>query len=515
VVARLSVVVDSRLRFELAEARSVLGEDELRNLIRSFEHKNPQHQKLRAMGFYPKNEPMILKTWEKDAKFLTLPRGGTDRLRAAVARVGAKVRFLDRRFGGKAIAEEDGIPDHKIKLWEHQATALDALIQRESCILRSPTGSGKSSTVIGLIARLKVRTIVIVWTGGLFAQWLERCCLELGLEKDQIGSIRGAKRRWKLKPITIAMQQTLAKHGVDEDLRSTFGCVILDEMQRTPARTVTAAIDPWPARYRIGVSASEKRRDGKECISFDLFGGGKEEDDARVVNIKTRALEEKGIILPVEVRAIPTRFEAPWWRTSEFMSADTGDSHDYGRLLDEMSIDDARNDLVIRFVRQEVDDDAQMIVFTLRRAHVHELDRLVNASKIKSGMLLGGGEWAKVFAETVAKIRGNELRAAVGTVQAVGVGQDFPSVEAGILALPLGNNPHLFRQIRGRICRSAAGKRRARLYVLCDLAVFGKAQLRQLNNWNDGNVVVLRDDAWVSVRDFLERRPALRLNPVG
>ncbi len=71
------------------------------------------------------------------------------------------------------------------------------------------------------------------------------------------------------------MQQSLCKANAAEwrAINSRFAVIICDEVQRFAARTFMDVIDKSAARYRIGLSASEKRKDGKECLIYDSFGG--------------------------------------------------------------------------------------------------------------------------------------------------------------------------------------------------------------------------------------------------
>lgn len=500
---KLSCIVDNRLRLELEEARSILGDDGVRFLVKGFEHENPTWKKLRAMGYFCK-EPRILKTWSSEGTVLTLPRGGTSRLRAAAERVGAKIVWLDHRSEGRTMLRGE-IRDHRVQLWPHQQVAVDKLIAKENCLLRAPTGAGKTTVALAMIAKLKIPSIVIVWTEGLLKQWTERCVSELGVDVSDLGLIQGSYRR--LRPITLAMLQTLASRGVDRELKDYFGLMLLDEVQRSPSATTQLVVDAFSARYRIGVSATIQRKDRKEFITYDLFG-----DIA--ADIPSKPLEETGVVLPVEVRAVPTNFRAPWWTASasfeieDIRSGEPG--RDYGRLLDEMANDKERNAVIRWLVRLELSEGAQLLIFTQRVAHAQQLDQWFSASGFVSGLLIGGAEYRKVFDETVEGIKSRRVRIGVGTVQAIGVGQDFPSVEAGILALPIGINPYLFQQVRGRICRSSKGKRHARLYVLIDQSVFGSSMLRSLHRWNDGNVVVLdRSRGWIGVSDYLRGQRAV------
>ena len=70
---------------------------------------------------------------------------------------------------------------------------------------------------------------MIVWCGNdLLEQWLARCEEDLGLDRNEVGIVQGARE--DVFPVTIAMQQTLAARSewVEEHKRD-FGIVIADE----------------------------------------------------------------------------------------------------------------------------------------------------------------------------------------------------------------------------------------------------------------------------------------------
>src|SRR5262249_21107270 len=77
-------------------------------------------------------------------------------------------------------------------------------------------------------------------------------------------------------------------------------------------------------------------------------------------------------------------------------------------------------------------------------------------------------------------LRDGEARVAVGTVQAFGTGIDIPSIEVGIVALPVFTNKPLLTQIKGRFCRPSPGKTQGTLYALFDENVFNVAQVAEI-----------------------------------
>ena len=487
---KLHVTIDSRIRFLLADARKVFGDAGVRELLKQFTHKNPTFYKARAQGFWSKESPKI-ETYgsSDDGQMITLPRGGMSRLRACARDKGVGLVFKDNRVAGELLGGEQ-IPNHQAydsqgracSLWDHQQRAMEAVLIKQNCLIRAATASGKTTTALALIARLKVPSLVIVWTQSLLKQWTERCAKELGLQPREIGIIRGGSRR--LKPVTIAMQQTLAR-GITREELNTFGLVIMDEAQRAPATTFFKAIDPFPARYRIGISADETRADHKEFLTYDLFGEIADE-------VSRKELETLGVVVKIEIILIPSKFTAPWWtRVQQFDDADLrSEQKSNHQLNEEIATNEQRNKLILDVAREEASKNQQLLIFTLLREHARKLDQQVSSYDIKSGLLLGGDEYAAEFDTTAAAVKAGTCRVASGTIQAIGTGNDFPRVSAGILAHPIRNNRQLFMQVRGRIARAFDGKQSGRLYVIYDEEVFGVSMIRNFIRWNGGNVFV-------------------------
>jgi len=502
------IVIDNRIRIR----KENVPEDAIRSLKQEFEHSNPDYFKRKALGFYVGNLSKTVKTWTEEdhvgQHWLSLPRGGLARVRKVLDDHDVDRCFDEQRTSGEIV----DIPDHKLTPYPFQERLIEAALEKKTCLLRAPTAAGKTCVAFAIASRLKLSTLVIVPNRAILDQWVRRAEKELGISKKQIGIIQGS--RFKLAPLTIAMAPSLAAKGVSASLARAFGLVLFDEVQRAPASSFFAAVDPFFAKYRIGVSADHRRKDGREFMTVDLFG-------PVAAEVTRKELIAAGYILDVGIRVIPTEFRADWYGRPDDEDPEDEEKNeeigkalfeeksiDTNRLYAEMADDDARNRLVIDAVYWGVKEQKEVtLVMSHRREHCRLLDLLIVQSGIlRTGFLIGGpGEDHLAFERTVTKIEAGELDVAVGTFQAIGTGLDLPKAAVCVASMPIAANRYFFNQVRGRICRAPKGKSGAWMVYLWDQHVFGEKHVRNLLNWNK-HVVVLDHGKWVDAKTWLRAR---------
>lgn len=486
--AKIVIRVDSQIRV----SKEILGDEDADALKLAFTFPNPDYTMKRLMkipGWW--NEPEEVGTWFETEDEMLFPRGCLRKVRDVLEERDLPYRLIDKRTEGSPCLKFPKYIGYDPRYYQEEGIA--AALKLQNCVIRLPTGAGKSLMAIVLAERIGLNTLVILPTVGLFDQWCQDARESLKLGKDGLGIIHRKKRI--LRPITAAVQGTLASCGIDEELKDYFGVLIVDECQKAAARTYVQVVDPFPAKYRIGISADERRKDRKDYLTNGLFGSVAYEK-------KRKELEDEGFIVDVEIRVVPTDFEADWYGLSK--NKDDEKTVDFNRLLDEMTSDEARNKLALKFAFQEAAEGQQVILLSHRVEHCQRLDRAFVSKQVPSGFFLGGPENRAAFQNTAAGIKDGSIRVGVGTYKALGVGVNLPAVGAGVATTPIGGNKFNFNQVRGRLNRKNKGKTKACMYWLWDRHVY-PSHLKNVIAWNP-TVKIFDKGRWIDARHYMKAK---------
>lgn len=136
-------------------------------------------------------------------------------------------------------------------------------------ILALGTGLGKTFIAICLISMLKVKTLIVVHKQILLDQWIER--IQQFLPNARIGIIQGSKIDIQDKDIVIGMVQTMTQRDYDRDQFKSFGMIVCDETHAMCSQTFNQIFFKVQAKYRLGLSATPKRKDGfDQVLNFHL-----------------------------------------------------------------------------------------------------------------------------------------------------------------------------------------------------------------------------------------------------
>jgi superfamily II DNA or RNA helicase len=150
----------------------------------------------------------------------------------------------------------------------YQVEALTAWLQhRGRGVVVLPTGAGK--TVVGLMAigRLALRTLIVVPTIELLAQWQRAVCEQLGLPEDTVGIVGGGRR--EVRDLTII---TFDSAAMPRRRLDGFGLLIVDEVHHLPAAQYRRIVSKAAAPCRLGLSATPERLDGRHHDLDTLIG---------------------------------------------------------------------------------------------------------------------------------------------------------------------------------------------------------------------------------------------------
>ena len=201
----------------------------------------------------PKDPPFVIKNMARVRENLvTIPIGRTDLIPN------------DYEIVDKRITVPVDFPDFRFDLRESQQAVYNEL--DDNCIINAWVSWGKTFTGLAIAGKLGQKTLVIVHTVPLRNQWAKEVEKVYGIKPGIIGSgkfdISG--------PIVIGNTQSLYRNI--KKIQKEFGTIILDEMHHVSSPTFSKVIDTSYARYKIGLSGTIERKDGKHVVFRDYFG---------------------------------------------------------------------------------------------------------------------------------------------------------------------------------------------------------------------------------------------------
>ena len=246
------------------------------------------------------------------------------------------------------------------------------------------------------------------------------------------------------------MQQSLRNPKIREMFIEEIGFVGGDEIQRFAANTFQEVLNEFPAKYRLGVTANERRRDGKHKLVHDTFG--KVIVDIPDVDIGSRR--------PAKIFMVPTRF----------YSDDYDESGSWTMLINELTENRKRNKLIVKCVTRSLKKKKLCLILTERKKHALWLRFYFEKRGYRTGLLIGhtspkeirNAKWKKSWkefmvgfdhekeADRVKKLGGQKkLDLIIGT-QKGDVSLSIRPIDHLHVTTPTGSNLERFNQQKGR-----------------------------------------------------------------
>ena len=210
-------------------------------------------QKLPSGKLNPKRQIEYLKNYGLlSGNILTIPQGRIDLIPEGY-------EIIDKR-----ILAEVPFPVPTLPLRSSQVEVFDSIT--DTCFINAKVGWGKTFTALHVAAKLGQKTLVITHTTNLRDQWIKDATVLFNMPIGKIGS---GVFDIEDHAIVVGNIQSLTKHL--PLLSKEFGTIILDEAHHVPASTFTEVIDSMYARYRIGLSGTMDRKDGRHVLLTDFF----------------------------------------------------------------------------------------------------------------------------------------------------------------------------------------------------------------------------------------------------
>ena len=204
-------------------------------------------------SYNPTDPPLVIKNMARiKTGLVSIPVGRTDL-------IPQDYEVVDKREVIKA-----DFPEFKFDLRDSQKAVYDEL--NDNAIINAWVSWGKTFTGLAIAGKLGLKTLVVTHTVPLRNQWAKEVEKVYGFKPSIIGS--GSFNT--SGPVVIGNTQTLYRNI--PEIRHIFGTVILDEMHHVSSPTFSKIIDTNYARYKIGLSGTIERKDGKHVVFRDYFG---------------------------------------------------------------------------------------------------------------------------------------------------------------------------------------------------------------------------------------------------
>jgi superfamily II DNA or RNA helicase len=251
--------------------------------------------------------------------------------------------------------------------------------------------------------------------------------------------------------ITVAMVQSLYKRT--EEVLPYTGHLVVDECHRAPSRTFNEAVSAFDSYYMTGLSATPFRRDKLSNLIFWYLGDNAHEIDKSL-------LEAQGDILKAEII----------FRETEFQSLIDASVY-YTKLMGELILDSARNELIISDILKELKTvKGTILVLSDRKMHCEIIRSLLSSKHGIDSHLMTGDLSIQERNDVLEDLKQGGVKILIATSQLIGEGFDAPGLSTLFLIYPVKFQGRLIQYI-GRILRPAPGKKNARVFDYVDSRV--------------------------------------------
>ena len=383
-------------------------------------------------GFSPNDPPQIIKNMVRiRSDLVSIPSGRTDLIPEGY-------EIVDKR-----LQVPIDFPEFKFDLRPSQQEVYDEI--NDSAIINAWVSWGKTFTGLAIAGKLGQKTLVVTHTVALRNQWAKEVEKVYGFKAGIIGSGQFDME----PPIVIGNTQTLYRNL--DKIKNVFGTIILDEMHHVSSPTFAKIIDTNYCRYKIGLSGTIQRKDGKHVVFRDYFGA------------KLFQPPKENFLVPnVHIVKSQVRFmdgaSVPWAKRVNALTQNEEYVHTVAMLAASYA---ARGHKVL-----------------LVSDRVHFLKRCAELIGDNAVCVTGEvphEEREKLVSEILHKKEKNVL---CGTQSIFAEGISVNTLSCLILATPVNNEP-LLTQLVGRVIRMNEGKGTP---VVVDIHLKGSTASRQASN---------------------------------
>jgi superfamily II DNA or RNA helicase len=343
--------------------------------------------------------------------------------------------IIDKRVTAPTV-----FPEFKFKLRASQQRVYDAV--DDNAIINAWVSWGKTFTGLSIAAKLGQKTLVVTHTTNLRNQWEKEVQKCFGIKAGRIGSGEFNTS----SPIVVGNIQSLYRR-IDE-IKHLFGTVILDEMHHVSSPTFTRIVDEMPSRFKVGLTGTLERKDGRHVVFRDYFG-----QDVHKPPKENYMIPEIDCIKS-NIRFLDGSF-TPWAERINHLTQNEEYIHSVALIASTYAA-----------------EGHKVLVVSDRVAFLKVCQRLVGENAV---CITGDMDFTE--RENTMRRMGADRNILFGTQSIFSEGISLDVLSCLVLATPVNNEP-LLTQLIGRVIRKKEGKIQPKIV---DIHLLGKTAGRQAN----------------------------------
>lgn len=376
----------------------------------------------------PSDPPIVFKTIRPlNEKIVSIPVGRMDLIPDGY-------EIVDKR-----VTAPMQFPEFKFELRASQKAVCDLI--DDNAIVNAWVSWGKTFTGLAIAGRLGQKTLVVTHTTNLRNQWLKEIKKVYGIDGGVIGS-----GMYNIQPCVCVgnIQSLYRRIG---ELKQIFGTVILDEMHHVSSPTFTRIIDEMPARYKIGLTGTLERKDGRHVVFRDYFGNNVFKPP------KENYMVPQVHAIKSEIRFMDGSF-TPW-----------------AERINDLAFNEEYIHSVSLIAAKYAASGHKVLVVSDRVQFLKMCARLVGENSVS---ITGDMDFAEREV-SMNMIRNGQKDILFGTQAIFSEGISVDNLSCLVLGTPVNNEP-LLTQLIGRVIRKQEGKTQP---VIVDIHLKGKTASRQ------------------------------------
>lgn len=419
----MNVIVDGYVWIKLDDL-SIEQRNKLINALTVYPQSNSE---------FDKEEPSPIRLYKTDREgYIGIARGFYQKFSKK------ETTYIDRCSDGGKMNPDVECTMRFTGPYAEQANALDKMIEYTrnntfgGFLLKAGCGFGKTNTALAFAHRLGKRTLILVHKEFFMRQWRER--IKEFFPNAKIGRIQQDVCEYKGCDFVIGMLQSIARDKYPDDIYDAFGLVISDECHRIGAQTWSDVIPRFKARYRLGLTATPRRKDGAQNVFYHHIGD-------ILYSATTSAM------IPM-IRKTFTDFGLKDGVTKRKQKIPV-DRLNHTQIVSQIVSNANRNKQIGDLVAKATSIGRKVMVISERRTHLNELEKMVMSAAyqhdtpfdIRCDYYVGG----RSEAELEHAERANVILA---TKQMIEEGLDIPAIDVIVLTTPMSDVEQTVGRVR-------------------------------------------------------------------